>query len=69
MTYDCVLCLCLHLTSWSIAALLMQYPTMPGKGLMPATLETWIMLPWVVARWGVVALVRMKADLRNIYQD
>ena len=36
---------------------------MPGKGLMPATLETWIMFPWLVVRWGELALVRMKADL------
>ena len=40
--------------------------TEPGNGLMPATLETWITLPLVEVRWGVEALVRMKADLQNM---
>ena len=57
-----------YLTNWSNAALLRQYPNMPGKGLMPATLETWIMFPWLVVRWGELALVRMKADLGNNYE-
>ena len=42
--------------------------TEPGNGLMPATLETWIMFPWLVVRWGELALVRMKADLGNNYE-
>ena len=41
---------------------------MPGNGLMPATLETWMTFPWLEVRWGVVALVRMKADLQDDYK-
>ena len=54
-----------HLTSWSSAALLTEYPTKPGTALMPATLETWMTFPWLEVRWGLVALVSMKADLQN----
>ena len=36
---------------------------MPGKALMPATLDTWMMLPLEAMRWGLARLVRIKADL------
>ena len=52
-----------HLTSWSRAALLTQYPSTPGKARVPVTLETWMMFPLLEVRWGAASWVRRKGDL------